>query len=115
MMQCYAAAAFTPRVTFFTTTTNHNLRFLVVAGARLKHEILEEATRAAAAAHPSFRILDVHGEEDEGVGVESCRESAAKITACGVPVEFRTYPTNHHVLRDDTCRADVRAFLQSDG
>jgi len=88
---------------------------LVVAGSRLKHEVLEDAARTAAADHPSFLILDVHGEEDEGVRPEPCRESAAKITACGVPVEFRTYPTTHHVLRDDACRADVRTFLQSDG
>ncbi len=84
---------------------------LVVAGSRLKHEVLENNARAAAAGHPTFRILDVHGENDEGVPVEPCRESAAKITRLGVPVDFRTYPTKHYVLRDDVCRTDVRNFL----
>ncbi len=86
---------------------------LVVAGSRLKHEVLEDATRAAAAAQPSFRILDVHGEQDASVRPDPCRESAAKITELGVPVDFRTYPAKHYVLRNDACRADVRAFLES--
>ena len=85
---------------------------LVVAGSRLKHEVLEDAARAAAASHPRFRILDVHGEDDEGVRPEPCRESAEKITAFGVPVEFRTYRATHYVLRNDVCRADVREFLE---
>ncbi len=83
---------------------------LVVAGARLKHEVLEDAARAAAA-FPAFRVLDVHGDDDEGVAVAPCRASAEAIAACGVPVTFRTFPFGHHVLRDADCAAAVRTFL----
>lgn len=86
---------------------------LVVAGARLKHEELADAARAAATARPGFRVLDVHGEQDEGVPVEPCRQSAHEIAECGVDVDFQTFDTTHNVLRDDDCRRVVRAFLSA--
>jgi len=69
-------------------------RAVVVAAGRIKDEVLmDEAPRAAAA---GLRVLDA---------------SAERLAAAGVAVEFRTYPAAHAVLRDETCRADVRAFL----
>ncbi len=85
---------------------------LVVAGARMKHEVLADAARHAAGDHEAFRVLAVHGEEDSGVPPGPSRASAEAIGALGVPVEFRTYAgAGHHVLRDPECQADVAAFL----
>lgn len=91
----------------------HAARFraLVVAGGRIKDEVLAEA--APAAARAGLRVLDVHGEHDPSVGPGPCRASAERLAAAGVPVEFRTYDCGHKVLRDAVCRDDVRAFLAS--
>jgi phospholipase/carboxylesterase len=84
-------------------------RRLVVAGGRIKHDVLEADVRRAAAT--PLRILGVHGEQDEGVSPAAARASVEAVAAWGVPAEFRTYPCGHGVLKDERCRADVRAFL----
>lgn len=84
-------------------------RALVVAGGRIKDEALAgDAPRAAAA---GLRVLDVHGEDDPSVKPGPCRASAERLASFGVSVDFRTYACGHAVLRDERCRADVRAFL----
>lgn len=85
-------------------------RRLVVAGGRLKHEVLEDAARAAAQID-GYDVLCVHGEQDAGVPLAPTRESVEVVRAWGVPVTLRTYPAAHHVLRDADCQADVRRFL----
>lgn len=89
----------------------HATRFrrLVVAAARIKHEALADDARRAGGR--DFRVLQVHGESDESVAASAAKASCDAITAAGVPVEFRTYPGGHAVLRDAACAADVRAFL----
>jgi predicted esterase len=89
----------------------HATRFrrLVVAAARIKHEVLEAEARRAAAR--DFRVLAVHGETDESVAAAAAKASCEVLAAWGVPTEFRTYPAGHAVLRDERCRDDVRAFL----
>ncbi len=84
---------------------------LVVAAGRIKDEALTDAIRAAA--RTPLRILDIHGEEDVSVKAVAARDSATRVAALGLPVEFRGYPCGHAVLRHEPCRADVRAFLAS--
>jgi phospholipase/carboxylesterase len=84
-------------------------RRLVVAGGRLKHEALADDGRRAATT--PLRVLGVHGEKDEGVAPAAARASIEAVAAWGVPAEFKTYPCGHAVLKDERCRADVRAFL----
>lgn len=84
-------------------------RALVVAAGRIKHEVLEDAAPGAAAA--GLRVLDVHGADDEAVRPEPCRASAERLASWGVATEFRTYPCGHAVLREPSCRDDVRAFV----
>jgi len=89
----------------------HAARFrrLVVAAARIKHEVLEADARRAAARE--FRVLAVHGETDESVAATAASASCLALAAWGVPTEFRTYPAGHAVLRDERCSDDVRTFL----
>jgi phospholipase/carboxylesterase len=86
-------------------------RRLVVAGGRMKHEVLEDAARDAAARGVAPALLCVHGENDPSVRPAAVRESFEVLGSWGVPGTFRTYPAEHDVLRDAGCRADVRAFL----
>lgn len=89
----------------------HAARFrrLVVAGARIKHEALEDDARRAAGT--ALGVLAVHGAEDEGVSPAAARASVEAVAAWGLPAEFRAYPGGHAVLGVEACRADVRAFL----
>ena len=84
-------------------------RRLVVASARIKHEVLADDARRAA--ESGLRVLQVHGADDADVAPDASRDSAAALAAVGLAVDFRTYPGGHAVLRDEACRADVRAFL----
>lgn len=94
----------------FTAVRNPGwFRACVVAGGRIKDEVLADAAPRAASA--GLRVLDVHGADDESVRADPCRTSAERLAALGVPVDFRTYPAGHGVLRDAQCREDVRAFL----
>ena len=86
-------------------------RRLVVCGARIKHEVLEDEARAVGGENPHFRVLAVHGADDASVPPGPARTSAERVAAWGVPAEFRTYPGGHEVLGDAACRAAVRAFL----
>ena len=86
-------------------------RRLVVAAARIKHEVLEADARRAAAS--GLRVLHVHGEADESVAAAAARASCEALAGWGVPAEFRTYAAGHAVLRDERCREDVREFLAS--
>lgn len=91
----------------------HAARFrrLVVAGGRIKHDVLEADVRRAATT--PLRVLGVHGAQDEGVSPAAARASIEAVAAWGVPSEFKTYACGHAVLRDEACRADVRTFLAS--
>ena len=84
-------------------------RRLVVAAARIKHEVLEGDARRAAT--KDFRVLQVHGGADESIAAATARASCEAIAASGVPAEFRSYPAGHAVLREEPCRADIRTFL----
>ena len=93
------------------TGIRHAAKFrrLVVAAARIKHEVLvDDAKRAAAR---EFRVLQVHGGTDGSVSAAIAKASADAIAACGVRVDFQAYPFGHAVLRDPVCAADVRTFL----
>ncbi len=83
------------------------LRALVVAGGRIKDEVLEDAARSAG----DLSVLHVHGEQDESVKPGPSRASAEHLASWGVPTEYRGYPCGHAVLRDERCREDVRAWL----
>jgi phospholipase/carboxylesterase len=85
------------------------LRHLVVAAARIKHEVLADDARRAAAS--GLRVLQVHGESDENVAAAAAKASCEALAAAGVAAEFRSYPGGHAVLKDARCRADVRQFL----
>ena len=91
----------------------HASRFrrLVVAAARIKHEVLEENARRAATT--DLRVLHVHGEADESVVASAAKASCDALAGWGVPTEFRTYPGGHAVLREPTCRDEVCTFLAS--
>lgn len=82
---------------------------LVVAGARIKHEVLADAARAAA----GFPLLCVHGDEDPSVSVEAVRRSVDVVAAAGPDAVLQTYPAGHAVLKNPSCQAAVRAFLAS--
>lgn len=84
-------------------------RALVVAGGRIKDEVLEDAARSAG----DLSVLHVHGEQDESVKPGPSRASAEHLASWGVPAEYRGYPCGHAVLRDEHCRGDVRAWLAS--
>lgn len=89
----------------------NSLRFrrLVVAGGRIKHEVLADAAREAA--RTPLQVLAVHGEQDESVGLEAVRASVGAIGEAGVPVQFRSFPVGHSVLKDPVCQATVREFV----
>ena len=85
-------------------------RRLVLAGARFKHEVLEDDARAAGEI-AGYRVLAVHGEQDQGVLLAPTQHSVDRIREWGVDVALRTYSTGHYVLKDAECRGDVREFL----
>lgn len=89
----------------------HALRFrrLVVAGGRIKHEVLEREARDAA--RTPLRLLAVHGDQDESVSVDAVRAGVEAIGEAGVPVQFRTFSVGHAVLKDPSCQATVREFI----
>lgn len=89
----------------------HRFRRLVVAGGRIKHEVLLDDAARAATERPDFEILCVHGEEDGSVALDAVEKSVAAVAACGIPTELRTYATGHSVLDHEPCRNDVMAFL----
>jgi phospholipase/carboxylesterase len=95
------------------TGIRHPARFsrVVVAAARIKHEVLEADARRAGP--EGQRVLQVHGEDDPSVGVAPARASCEALVAWGLPCEFRVYRGGHAVLRDPACIADVRRFLAS--
>jgi phospholipase/carboxylesterase len=84
-------------------------RRLVVAGARMKDEVLADAAPRAAAA--GLEVLAVHGAEDPNVAPDASRRSADALTAAGLPVRFATFPGGHDVLREPACIETVRRFL----
>ena len=74
--------------------------------------MLRDAAQAAAA-QDGYRVLAVHGEEDEGVRLGPTTESVERVREWGVDITLRTYATGHYVLKDETCRDDVRNFLSA--
>jgi phospholipase/carboxylesterase len=93
------------------TGLRHAARFrrLVVAAARIKHEVLEEDARRAAST--PLRVLAVHGDADDDVAASRSRTSVEALAAWGVAAEFREYRFGHGVIRDERCREDVTRFL----
>lgn len=92
---------------------SHAERFrkLVVAGARIKHEVLEEHAHRAVEAGAVPELLCVHGDADPSVRVDAVRASFDALGAWGVRGDFRTFPCGHTVLREAACAAAVGAFL----
>jgi phospholipase/carboxylesterase len=66
---------------------------LVVSGARVKTEVLENELRAAAGA--GFRVLLVHGLRDVAVLPEAAERSRDALQAAGVAVELHSFDHGH--------------------
>ncbi len=88
-----------------------SFRRLVVAGGRIKHEILAEPAATAVRDHPEFRVLCVHGDSDESISGDAVRRSADALRAQGLEVSFEAFPAGHRVLREPGCQAAIRRFL----
>ncbi len=71
---------------------------LVVSGARVKTEMLEEEMRAAA--RSGFRVLLCHGLRDRSVALDAAQRSHDDLAAAGVDVELRTFDAGHSLGRE---------------
>ena len=71
---------------------------LIVSGARVKTEILEEdVTRAGAA---GMRALLLHGRRDSSVPMEAAERSRAALEAGGVDVSLQSFDAGHSLGRE---------------
>lgn len=84
---------------------------LVVAGGRIKHEVLLDDAERVPAERPDFELLALHGADDPSVSLEAVQVSVRAVATFGVHAEMRTYPTGHAVLEYAAARDDVRGFL----
>jgi len=82
-------------------------RAVVVAGGRLKHEMLGGEFPAARAA--GLSLLGVHGGEDRSVPPEPSRRSLEAARAAGLDASFRVLPGAH--VFTPAMGAVVRAWL----
>jgi phospholipase/carboxylesterase len=82
---------------------------LVVAGARVKNEILATEMRAAAARR--FPVLLLHGLRDAHVLPEAAERSRDALAAAAVPVELRTFDAGHSLGREHA--AAIAAWLEA--
>lgn len=82
---------------------------LVVSGARVKTEMLEDEMRAAAARR--FRVLLLHGLRDVHVLPEAAERSRDALAASGLDVELHTFDAGHALGREQI--EAVRAWLQA--
>lgn len=80
-------------------------RGLIVSGARVKTEFLEDAMPAAAAA--GFRALLCHGERDRSVTMDAAVRSRDGLAAAGIDTELRTFDAGHSLGR-----AQVRVIAE---
>jgi len=86
-------------------------RGLVVSGARVKTEFLEE--EMAEAARAGFRVLLCHGKRDPSVRPEAAARSRDALAAAGVDVDLRTFDAGHSIGREqvDAVRRWLSATL----
>jgi phospholipase/carboxylesterase len=70
---------------------------MIVSGARVKTEWLEDEMRAAAAS--GFRALLCHGQKDRSVKPEAAERSRRELVEAGVNVEYHTFDTGHSLGR----------------
>jgi len=70
---------------------------LVVSGARVKTEVLEDDIPAAAAR--GFRVLLCHGRRDPTVPLAAAERGRAALTAGGVAVELQSFDAGHSLGR----------------
>jgi predicted esterase len=77
----------------------HPERFsgLIVSGARVKTEFLEDELPRAAAA--GFAALLCHGERDTSVSPESAERSRDALASAGIDVRLETFDAGHSVGR----------------
>lgn len=77
----------------------HPERFagMIISGARVKTEFLEDAMPAAAAR--GFRALLCHGERDHSVTLEAAMRSRDGLAAGGIPAELRVFDAGHSLGR----------------
>jgi phospholipase/carboxylesterase len=80
---------------------------LVVAGARVKSEVLGEEIPAAAAR--GFRVLLCHGRRDPYVPLGAAASSRDALAAGGVPVELHEFDSGHSLGRAQV--ATIAAWL----
>lgn len=85
-------------------------RGLIVSGARVKHEFLEEAI--AAAGQSGFAALLLHGRRDASVSPNAARTSREALAAGGVRVELRDFESGHSLGREQV--AAMREWLESE-
>jgi phospholipase/carboxylesterase len=72
-------------------------RGMIICGARVKTEFLEEETRNAAAR--GFRALLCHGRRDESVPFEAAERGRAALASAGVDVELVPLEAGHSLGR----------------
>lgn len=72
-------------------------RGMIVSGARVKTEWLQDEMKAAA--KTGFRALLCHGEKDRSVKPEAAERSLRDLAEAGVDVEHRTFDTGHSLGR----------------
>ena len=70
---------------------------MVIAGARVKTELLEMEMKEAAAR--GFRVLLCHGKRDSSVSPEAAARSRDALAKAGVDVTFETFEAGHSVNR----------------
>jgi len=70
---------------------------MIVSGARVKTEWLQEEMRAAAAG--GFQALLCHGEKDRSVKPEAAERSRRELVEAGVKVEHRSFDAGHSLGR----------------
>ena len=82
---------------------------LVVSGARVKVEILQDAIPTAATA--GFRALLCHGEKDKSVKRDAAESSLRGLTSGGVEAELQLFDSGHVVGRSQV--AAIKDWLQA--
>ncbi len=72
-------------------------RGMIICGARVKTEFLEEEMRAAPAR--GFRVLLCHGRRDESVSFDAAERGRVALAAAGVDVELAPFDAGHSLGR----------------
>lgn len=82
---------------------------MVISGARVKIEILENELPMAAAA--GFRVLLCHGEKDRSVTREAAESSLKGLRSGGIDAELKFFDSGHSIGRPQV--AAVKDWLRS--